>query len=271
MKSIYVAVAVVSMAWGGAFGAEQQALTLPGSVAYNEIMAINNLRTIAGAQQAHHALAGVYAKDFDKLMQPTTAGPACLEGPFNASPLAGYVYHIAVGADPALSFSATAAPWKPGVTGKRSFFVDESLVLRGVVGDKANADSETVKEETFAAPAAAAPAAETGHVKAVIIMKTLVGAQVAHHKAHNRYAGSFEELLEPLDFLSRDIAWPEVDGYRFAFMPVPDPRCNFAAVGEPLTPGKTGVRWLYVDASGVVRWSETPAVGPTSAVDGANP
>ena len=62
-------------------------------------------------------------------------------------------------------------------------------------------------------------------------------------------------------------AHPVLQGYRFEYTPGvngTDRVTLFALVARPVTPGRTGKRFFYLDEAGVIRQSDSQIVGPNS-------
>jgi len=258
-----------------------------GSPAYNERWAANDLRTIVGAQTAFHAANNRYAAAFPELVTPAQDTPY-LVGSWDV-PRRGYAFHLSSADNGQAGFSVTAEPWKPGVTGKRCFLIDQSGIVRVEDGKAAGPDSPVVisdKPGYVPGSAPAAPAFQpSGGISGTVLrwlgyqppgsfaigcLRSLIGAQVAYNSATGRYAQAIEELLAPAanpPYLVSDnkkYAWPMVGGCRFTLMPVSDPAASFVIVVEPVDRDISGNRWLYTDQSGVIRWSTTPEIGPDS-------
>jgi len=105
----------------------------------NESAAIGNLRTISGAQVAHHSANNTYATTFDEL---TTATPPFLDGDWTATKQ-GYDFTMGGTAD---CFTANSDPSTVGTTGNRQFFTDCSGVIRYAVGAAADDTSTPIGE-----------------------------------------------------------------------------------------------------------------------------
>ena len=95
---------------------------IPQVIAANEAAAMSRLRAIVTAEQSFAVDSGGQYATLETLLQN-----GLLRNP-SAAPLAGYRYTVKVKPG---GFEATAVPEQFSITGKRSFFVDESRVLRG--------------------------------------------------------------------------------------------------------------------------------------------
>ena len=108
----------------------------PMSTAANETAAQMRLRSIVTAEQSYKAERGSYGS-LEQLIEK-----GFLQDPSKGK-LSGYKYEIQASKN---SFQATAVPEEFGVTGKRSFFIDQSCVLRGRdrKGEKAQVNDPTI-------------------------------------------------------------------------------------------------------------------------------
>ncbi|MEW6209536.1 MAG: hypothetical protein AB1631_14300 [Acidobacteriota bacterium] len=93
---------------------------MPQVTAANEIAAMARLRSIATAEMAYFAEQDKYAS-LDELV-----GMGLLNDPSRGK-LSGYRFDVKVKQH---SFEATAVPEKFGATGRRSFYIDETGVMR---------------------------------------------------------------------------------------------------------------------------------------------
>ena len=110
---------------------------LHSNLSSNESSALGSLRTLNSACASYAMLYGGYPRDLANLGpgNPTHSGAADLIDPVLASGTKnGYVFRYAAGATGVsgnvLSYSITANPVTPGTTGRRSFFTDQSGVIR---------------------------------------------------------------------------------------------------------------------------------------------
>jgi len=114
---------------------------------------------------------------------------------------------------------------------------------------------------------------QTNESGAVEGLRVVCSAQFTFHGAKNTF-GDFATLTstegEGAPFLSG--SWgADVDkaGYKFEMAEVST--ANFVCYADPTDPGKTGVRYFMVDASGIIHWSKSerpttddPVLGTTS-------
>ena len=97
----------------------------------NEASAIRQIRSIQTAQLQHKAQFGRFASRLDELQPPI------------ASVESGYLFGLYGGAD---SYFIWANPTSYGITGQRSFFADQTMVIRQNRGpDPATVESEEVR------------------------------------------------------------------------------------------------------------------------------
>lgn len=102
--------------------------------AANEAAAIAHLRTWTSAQELYYQRYRTYAASEQSLVDERLVG--------NPDPQqCGYLFEVtAEGAD-SLNWSGTASPLQEGVTGDRSFFIDQTGVIRWSLGGNAGAGS----------------------------------------------------------------------------------------------------------------------------------
>ena len=107
---------------------------------FNESNAINRLSHVKSAQVQFQALdtdgdgtPGPFATDLSELVSAGVLNPGYALSPFN-----GYTVSLTGSTS---TWNATATATNQGVTGDRSFYVDESGILRSSAGPGANASS----------------------------------------------------------------------------------------------------------------------------------
>lgn len=104
--------------------------------AANETAALTRLRAIAQAERRYQAESGGEYGTLDQLVQKGYVNDP------SRGKLIGYRFDVKIGAG---TFQATAVPEKFGVTGTRSFYVDEQNVVHGADkkgGEAASSDPE---------------------------------------------------------------------------------------------------------------------------------
>jgi hypothetical protein len=94
----------------------------PQVTAANELTAMTRLSAIGRAELIYQAESGGKYATLDELIQRGMANDP------SQGKLTGYKFEVKVTAH---GFEATATPEKYGITGKRSFYVDEQTVMRG--------------------------------------------------------------------------------------------------------------------------------------------
>jgi hypothetical protein len=112
--------------------AEQSVLV----TAANETAALTRLRAISQAERSYQVASGGEYGTLDQLVQKGYVNDPKL------GKLTGYRFDVKVGSG---AFKATAVPEKFGVTGTRSFYVDELNVVHGA--DKKGAEATTSDPE----------------------------------------------------------------------------------------------------------------------------
>lgn len=94
----------------------------PQVTAGNELAAMTRLQAIGRAELAYQAESGGQYATLDELIKRSMVNDPA------KGQLTGYKFDVRVTAH---GFEATATPERYGVSGKRSFFVDEQNVMRG--------------------------------------------------------------------------------------------------------------------------------------------
>jgi prepilin-type N-terminal cleavage/methylation domain-containing protein len=119
---------------------------LRGRVNAHEAAAIGNLRVLISSLEMHRASNGMYpdganwqpqmyGADCDPATPPSPDfGPQTFCLAMNDDAAQGYRWTYAGGAAPASAFTILAVPQVPGVTGRRSFFGDQSGGIRHCAG-----------------------------------------------------------------------------------------------------------------------------------------
>ncbi|HEX8183452.1 MAG TPA: hypothetical protein VF747_01835 [Blastocatellia bacterium] len=102
----------------------------PHATAGNEIAAMARLKAIAMAEMHYQIESGGKYGSLDELIQKGLVNDP------SQGKLTGYKFDLLVRGN---GFQATAAPERFGVTGKRSFYIDERNVMRGA--DKGGAQA----------------------------------------------------------------------------------------------------------------------------------
>jgi hypothetical protein len=104
----------------------------PQVIAANEIAAMARLRSIATAEALYMVESGDRYATLEELTKK-----GLVNDPARGK-LTGYSFEVRVKAG---GFEATAVPVEPGISGKRSFYIDETNVLRGAERQGAKATS----------------------------------------------------------------------------------------------------------------------------------
>ncbi len=98
----------------------------------NETLAVTSLRTLSSAMEGYLAAQNPPAYPL-ALADLTGANPPYLDSTWNSSQRQGYIYAYSVDSDNE-TFSATAAPLVPYVTGLNSYCVDHTGIIRRGAG-----------------------------------------------------------------------------------------------------------------------------------------
>ena len=93
----------------------------------NEAAAISALRTLSSAQELFNTRYGTYG-DMDGLYQANMIDVRTAQATEDGVPKSGYVFIVQFSGSS--SWTGIALPADPGVTGSRSFFIDETGVIR---------------------------------------------------------------------------------------------------------------------------------------------
>jgi len=97
----------------------------------NESIAVRNLRAVGDVAVMYRAAYSDYPADLDTL---SAAQPPYLDQAMSSGVRSGYLFSLTGGSQ---TFSATAAPQDYTITGTRSFFIDETGVIRQTDQDTA--------------------------------------------------------------------------------------------------------------------------------------
>jgi hypothetical protein len=108
----------------------------PQVIAANEIAAMARLRSIANAEALYMVEANNRYATLDELTKK-----GLVNDPMRGK-LTGYSFEVQVKAG---GFEAIAVPLQPGISGKRSFYIDETNVLRG--GEKQGSKATSSDKE----------------------------------------------------------------------------------------------------------------------------
>ena len=97
---------------------------------------------------------------------------------------------------------------------------------------------------------------------AISNLRSISSAEIAYNAAKNVYASEFVDLLGAPPFLEGN--WNIAkQGYAFT-LAAPVPNADFQCHASPTIPNKTGTRYFFTDASGVIRQNEGGEADVTS-------
>lgn len=102
----------------------------------NQDSAVASMRTIGSGWLLYRSTKGTGPSTLRDMMVDDILSPELASGVRS-----GYRFTFAPGKDPSLQFSAAAEPLEPGKTGRRSYYVDETQVVR--FSDSAAANSSS--------------------------------------------------------------------------------------------------------------------------------
>jgi type II secretory pathway pseudopilin PulG len=131
------------------------AIALPGlfhsKIAADEASALSSLRILNASCASYRMLYGGYPQSLSNLgpgNPPSSASADLIDAVLASGAKSGYVFAYTAGAagvsGNVLSYSLTANPVTPGVTGRRGFFTDQSGVIRATRSGAANASSTPI-------------------------------------------------------------------------------------------------------------------------------
>jgi hypothetical protein len=121
----FILIAIIALLFAGCSTSKSTGVTqeqLPQVIAANEMAAMVRLRSIATAELSLQFESGGKYAPLDELIEKGT-----LPNPSDGK-LTGYRFDVKVKPN---GFEATAVPEKFAVTGKRSFYIDESRIMHG--------------------------------------------------------------------------------------------------------------------------------------------
>ena len=218
---------------------------------YNERFAIQALVQIHGAQMTYWATYGNgnYASTLEALRQFGRIDAALASG-------SKYGYIFAMSATPnspqtPASFFVTATPQRYPKTGRRSFYINASRVLRG--GDK-NGEIATTSDPEIEIVCGAG-----NENCAIQALRTLHGAEFTY--AATSGSGNFGTLTQLADafLISGNLGSGTSSGYRFVVTTInqsPSTPANFTISAFPLTYGVSGIRSFFIATDGVIRGAD---------------
>ena len=119
---------------------------LRSKMAANEASAVGSLRTLNTASVAYSTTYGTYPPGLSNLgpsSAPSSTAADLIDSVLSSGTKSGYAFTWAAGTGN-LSYSITAAPSTPGVTGQRYFFTDQSGVIRANTAGAATSSSTPI-------------------------------------------------------------------------------------------------------------------------------
>ena len=216
---------------------------------YNEKFVIRSLRTIHGAQATYSATTGNgnYGM-FQNLAQANLINSVLATGL-----MYGYRYQITTvaqaGTTPA-KFYVSARPNHYRKTGRKSFYIDESGVLRGADKNGAAATIADPEIEYECLP---------NEECTISALRAVHGAQIMYQATvGNGSFGSFNQLYVA-SLIGQSLASGFRHGYSFSCIVIPATATAPAFFKISVTPvnyGASGIRSFYIDATGIVRGAD---------------
>lgn len=241
----FLKIFVVSLLISFGFTAQIQAESSPRII--NEKFVINALQTIHSAQVTFNATVGNgnYGT-FEQLRNENFINGVLATGEI-------YFYHftittVAASPNQPARFQVSAVPQRYGKSGKRSFYIDESGVVRGA--DK-NGEPATVND-----PLILINCGESG---AIFSMRVLGSAEATYQTiSSNGNFGTLAQLAEA-SLINAYLENGENCGYLFRVQITVrsnETPAGFAVRAVPRQYGVAGFRSLYIDESGVLRGAD---------------
>ena len=119
---------------------------LRSKMAANEASAVGSLRTLNTASVAYSTTYGTYPPGLANLgpsSAPSSTAADLVDSVLSGGTKSGYTFAWTAGTGN-LSYSVTAAPSTPGVTGQRYFYTDQSGVIRANTAGAADSSSTPI-------------------------------------------------------------------------------------------------------------------------------
>lgn len=209
----------------------------------NERFTINALNTINGAQATFKSSNTTFAT-FQQLRGAGLIDPVLATGEKY-----GYVFSITLvtySPKQATGFRVSAVPRRYGRTGRRSFYLDESGVIRGAdrQGAPANADDLPIPVNC----------SESGTIN---IMRNFNGAQATYNSSTGNY-GTLIQLVKS-GLIGEYLADGENCGYLYSVAVTPrtgNIPAKFQVRATLQQYGVSGIRSFYIDETGVLRGAD---------------
>ncbi len=209
----------------------------------NERFTINALNTINGAQATFKSFNQNFAS-LQQLRDVNLVDPVLATGEKY-----GYVFLITLvtrSSDQTPGYQVSAVPRRYGRSGRRSFYIDESGVIRGAdrLGAPANADDLPIL-------------VNCGESGVISIMRTVSGAQQTYYSATSNY-GTLTQLVKS-GLIGEYLADGENCGYLYSVAVTPrtgNIPAKFQVRATPQQYGVSGIRSFYIDETGVLRGAD---------------
>ncbi len=108
---------------------------------HQENSAISSMRTIGTSEQSYKTTEG--SNRFGTLAQMSGTAPPFVDSVLGIGTKSGYLFDLRVSAD-GQAFTCRASPSRPGVTGNRYFWTDESGRIRQAADPKVDSNSRPI-------------------------------------------------------------------------------------------------------------------------------
>ena len=161
----------------------------------------------------------------------------------------GYYFSVTLVTYPptqATGFQVSAVPQRYGRSGRRSFYLDESGVIRGADrnGEPATADDSPVP-------------INCGEIGAINMLRTFNGAEATYYSSTSNY-GTLTQLIKE-SLINPSLANGDNCGYLYRVSVTPrkgNVPAQYQVRATPQQYGVSGVRSFYIDETGVVRGAD---------------
>lgn len=251
-----------------------------GAMRVNELRAIGALRSLYTSQIIHRERSKSQA--YGTLQELLTA--KLVDEALGSGEKAGYRFTVHVGdkkgQNKKFKFHILATPVKPGETGRRHFYVDETGAIRHETDKPANEKSENIYARKKANKGTKAgktnvrgTSIPVNEANAIGTLRTISSAQVLYlERSKGNVYGTLEQLIKA-NFISASLKSGKKSGYVFKVMPGDRDGKHiqylYTVTAEPIEAGKTGKRYFFIDQSGIIRYSNSGPADSRSKVLGS--
>ena len=217
--------------------------------AHNERFAVRTLQTLHSAEVTYQATAGNgNFGSLGNLLQANLIDAATASGNKN-----GYHFVVqttAMNGNTSANFSITATPQRYRKTGRKSFYINTSGVMRGADKNGLPATADDPIIENLCLP---------NEECTIANLRTLYSAEVTYQAiSGNGNFGTLDQLAA-VGLINSGLATGSANGYNLVvihFDRTNNTPASFKITAVPINYGVTGIRSFYVDESGVIRGAD---------------